>query len=419
MFVDFNHVFKEKPISETKLPQAVLEQLNETLPKGIRYVSGDNSDVIMVGENGQVNLGGFTIIIPKEFKEVLGNHFRTDDILQLSYNAQIPLKIKLDHEGFLKINGQEVPIERVRYNIFNDAKYVKGSLTAYPQRFPEPTKLHLATENKKYSCDLKVYRKPYLSLDEVHFSTEEGKPLQLFYTLPNNINDGKVTLKLQLQNATTIREIVESIFIYNDFFERSKQKDDIGSNHRVFREKSIHGKPYDRKSALFWEKVLQVEEKLGVHFVPPEGDTGYQIMCDVEELYQSLICNKSFRENRFVSELTAEFHMEEGRKLEEAKGKELVFRYRREMEYEMFGVSFKIPAIIAVFHACVDQIEKMEGESVRLTFKETSQHAYSSIMCFESEEKLEEFVNAHEMDFMSLMENSRLVGELVDEQDSD
>lgn len=70
-------------------------------------------------------------------------------------------------------------------------------------------------------------------------------------------------------------------------------------------------------------------------------------------------------------------------------------------------------------YACVDQIEKMEGESVRLTFKEASQHAYSSIMCFESEEKLEEFVNAHEMDFMSLMENSRLVGELVDEQDSD
>ena len=38
MFVDFNRVFSDKPQTELKIPDALVNHLNMNLPTGIKYV---------------------------------------------------------------------------------------------------------------------------------------------------------------------------------------------------------------------------------------------------------------------------------------------------------------------------------------------------------------------------------------------
>lgn len=54
MFVDFNRVFNNKPQTELKIPKAMIDKLNVSLPKGVRYVADEDGNCRIVSEKRHV-----------------------------------------------------------------------------------------------------------------------------------------------------------------------------------------------------------------------------------------------------------------------------------------------------------------------------------------------------------------------------
>ena len=61
MFVDFNRVFSDKPQTELKIPDALVNHLNMNLPTGIKYVVDSKGNCRITTEGDSVVLGGWYI----------------------------------------------------------------------------------------------------------------------------------------------------------------------------------------------------------------------------------------------------------------------------------------------------------------------------------------------------------------------
>lgn len=412
MFVDFNRTFKGKPLSETKVPDIVVKKLSEKLPAGVKYIAAEEGTVQMISESGEITLGGFTANVPDKFKPVLGDHYTKDDVLQLSYNAQEPIPMELTHEGYITVNGKEIPFNQIHYNIFHETKLVDNKIMAYPQKFPKPFELVMGTENGRYTRKLMMSRKPLLSLKEICFQSEEEQPFQMeFHSSLTDVKAGTVTIKMRLQYAKTIRDMVESIFVYNDLVDGKAKMNGLPFE---FDDSKVSMEKFNLNGACFWEKVLKVEEFLQFHFAPPDGNTNYQDICDIETLYRNLICNTAIRQGQRLEEITGTFKLE-GDVLERAKAGKIYFQYQMTYTFDLFGIKFQLPVICGLFNAAVKEIEPIKNGKTKIKFKDKNPDnpAYTSIICFKDEILLNEFLSKNGDNISAFLENAKLASDYL------
>lgn len=413
MFVDFNQTFKGKPLSETKVPDLVVNKLSESLPEGVKYVADKNGTVRIVSETGEISLGGFDVKLPEDFKAVLGQNATQNDLLQLSYNAQRPIEMELSHPGYIKVNGKEIPFERLHYDIFHKTELVDNKLLAYPAKFPEPFEISVSTGDDKYVRILRMSRKPLLSLTEICFQSEVDQPFQMeFLSSVNNAKSGTVTIKMELKFANSIREMVEGVFIYNDFVDGKAKMDGHPFEYDTSK---VEMRKYDLTSAEFWEKVLQIEECLGLHFAPPDGDTDFGAMCDVEFLYRNLICNTPIRQNQKLTSVTGRYQHFDDEVIEKAKEGKFYFQYQAQYSFDLFGVRLKLPAVCGLFNAAVKDMEPQKDGKLKMELKDISSEkpAYTSSICFKDEETLLEFLETVGDNASAFLENAKLASDYL------
>lgn len=410
MFVDFDDIFNDNPQSQFKIPIQCVNYLNTKLPNGIKYKIDEDGNCTITSDDNKVKIGGIKLTPNKEQKKILGNKYKLSDILDYSYNSQQKIKIDLLEDGYITLNGEKFPIDRITYNPLNPIKIVEDEIFLIPSKLDE--KINLKLGDGKYEREMQVSRIPDNSINTIAFSSDENKPLKINYKINLSNNELKLNMAFDLKYANTIRDVVESVYIYNAFLDgKGYIGDTLINNINI---DSKNSKKYDENSALFWEKVLMIEEELNAKFIPPTEDVDYEKMLEVEELYQSLIMKKPVRDKNVISSINANWDLNKEKEIESYINQNLFFRFNGSYFMDIFGFKKELPALLMVFNSKLLKIEKKEETTIFLGDESEEQKRYTSVMCFKNNEELEKYEKESESDKIQLFKDAKRAYEYLD-----
>ncbi len=388
MFVDFDKVFNNKPQPQVQIPDAFLNYLNsQQLPNGVKYVMDEKGNCVITTENTSLTFGGFQFVIPPEDKKILGKKFTRDDVLRLYYNRQKPIPLQLEKDGYVTVNGEAFPVNKLFLNPHNPIKLQSGEFCLFPAPFPDPFHINIGCVG--YERDLLVSRVPNDSLNISAFESRTDAPLGISYKVNPDSHSLSMSMHLKLSYAKTIRDIVEAIRIYNAYIDGKGyfcgQRLDsklAGDNARKIEE----------ASAVFWEKVLQIEECLGVSFVPPEDDIDFDTMCVVEHLYQNLINRVPVRETGKPDSLDGNWEMKSEDGIKSSIGKPIHFEFEATREVKLFGIEFTLHGLVGIANAVLKEFtEKAGKQKIILADVSDEKSRHTASLFFRTEEDMKAF----------------------------
>ena len=377
MFVDFNKVFGKTPQTELKIPQALIDQLSSKLPDGFIYVVDSNNN-LTISHDGKKDLkytiSGMALEPTDQQKEILGDDFSFDDIMNLSYNSQKPVPVKLKNDKYVNINGTDIPIEQLSYNPFKPYELVIDSTYIYPFPFPPAFTIKIGNENTK--IELSIKRIPNNSLDTMAFKSDDSKCLSIIYYLNPDIHFFSMTMNISLDKATSVQEIIESIEVYKAFIARLDTK---------------NASRYDDEALEFWKKVKELEDTLGVVFDPHGNELEFNDVCDIEEIYQNLINKAPIRRNTSINSITSKWEVQKDGIVEDTLGKPIYFEFDGRSTVKLFAQEIELPCIVGIFNAVLSRYEKNEATNECTIFLENEsdeKQMYTSTLRFLNKEEL-------------------------------
>lgn len=403
MFVDFDDIFNDNPQSQFKIPEQYVNFLNTQLPNGVKYKIDENGNCVITSDKKEIKIGGIALAPNEEQKKILGNEYKLSDILDYSYNSQQKIQINLLEEGYIILNDEKFPINRIKYNPLNPIEFIEGKLFLIPPKLEE--KIDLKLGNGTYQRILHVSRIPDNSSNTLAFSSDENEPLKINYKINLTNNELKLNMSFDLKYADTIRDVVESVYIYNAFLDGKGYIGDTLINNININSKNP--KKYDENSALFWEKVLMIENELNATFIPPMEDVEYEKMLEIEELYQSLIMKKPFRDKNVISSINANWDFNKEKEIESYINQNLFFRFDGIYSIDIFGFKKELPALLMVFNSKLLKVEKKVETTIYLGDESDEQKRYTSVMCFKNNEELEKYEKESESDKIQLFKDAK------------
>lgn len=366
MFVDFDQVFNDKTNSQSRIPEATIEYLNSKLPEGLKYERTEDDQLIVTSEGKKLVFGGWKLAPNEEQKKVLGEHFADEDIINYSYNAQQPIALKLKKDGYITINGNEFPVSDLRYNPLIPMKYENGSFCLIPMKFPSPFQVAVGCDG--YEQNLTVSRVPNESIDVMEFESSKDHCLVMNFKV--NQATQKMTIRLSYNSlkAKTIREIVESIKIYNAYM--------VGKGY--FCHKKLESEVIEKDAGKidsileqFWEKALLVEEELDLKFVPPQSSLDGETVQIVDMLYQNLVKHNPIKSKDKLKQLDGKWDALEKKEIEEKKCTPLYFEFESTAAFNLFEIEFCLPGIIGIFDAVIKELRE-QGDSQQLILEDAA-----------------------------------------------
>ena len=411
MFASFNDVFKSKSLREQKVPDVTLKYLSNSLPKGVKYVSDEHGNLTITSSDGsKITIGGFNVTVTDEMRSVLGNQYSTAQIAKYAYNTQEKIAMNLKEDGIIIVNGERMPVEKFAYNMFDNFSYINSKFYMVPPKFPEPFELELGCE--KYKRKLSFQRVPYASLDKSKFQSVNKDPLRMEFIVCEEDYSVKMTLGFDLKKANTVKDIVETVFIYNAYCDGKG----LLMGHPVGRMKDkADDKKFDEKSARFWEKVFEIEEKLNLKFIPPKTDIEFETICLVEQLYQNLICKKPVKQREIITSIISDMNVKEGVNLDELIGKQIFFQYNATTTFELFEKKLSLPAILGIFNSTFKSYEILDDKTkIILGIKDKNQKPFTAILCFASDSDLNGYVKENPDCYENILSNAKFPQEYLE-----
>lgn len=407
MFVDFDNIFNDDPKSQFSIPPKYIDFLNKDLPKGIRYVLAENGNCIISSEESEIKIGGLQVILNDEQKKILGNNYKLNDVLEYSYNSQQRIEIKPIEEGFIILNDERFPIDKLEYNPLNPVKFVNGKFYLIPPKFDCIIQIRLS--DGKYQRIMNISRIPNNSIKIWSFQSNKEEPLQISYTMNNNNMEVKMNVSFNLNYANSIKDIVESVHIYNAFIEGRGYIEDTLIKVKLGNEKY---NKYDEKSALFWEKVLMIESEINVSFTPPKENVEYDQILEIEELYQTLILKNPIRDKNIISSLSA--NCDYKKDINDCINKPLFFEFNATYSTDIFDFQINLPALLMIFNSKIVKIEKDKNESnIILEDESNEKKRYTVMMCFKDQEELEMYRKKINKDIIKIFKESKMAYEYL------
>ncbi len=413
MFVDFNKVFNEKQQTHITIPQPLVDYMNKSLPKGVKYDVNENGDCIITGSGKEpLSIGGFVFNPTDAQKKVLGENYTQQDVFSYFYNSQKAVPLTLKKEGYIILNGEDFPIEKMSFNLFTlvNVRYVENSFWFYPEKFPEAFPIKIGCKN--YERRILISRVPNESVNIMAFESSCEEPLKVQYFINEKKKQITMTLSLNLIEAQTVFDLVQVTSIYNAFIdgEATFSGYPFGSglvNSSV--------KKFDDKSIAFWERVLEIEKILGVKFYPPQDDVAVEDIYLVEQLYQSLVNKVPTRDRKKINSLDGKWNVESfGQDINDMIGKPMFFRFECMSHIKLFGINKELPTLVGVANAVIDEY-KINGEKQKITFADESQEKerFTSVMFFESEDALLKFLNGNQQETIEMFQNAKKPSEYI------
>lgn len=389
MFVDFNKVFGKTPQTELKIPQALINQLSSKLPDGFIYVVDSNNN-LTISHDGKKDLkytiSGIYLEPTEQQKEILGENYSFEDILNLSYNSQKPVPVKLKNGKYVTVNGTDISIEELSFNPFKKHEFVKDSSRIYP--FPFPPAFNIQIGNDSTKIELSVKRIPNDSLDTMAFKSDDSRCLSIIYYVDPKIHSFSMTMNISFDKANRVQEIIDSIEIYNAFVEGRGYIFDYIIGARL---DTANANRYDDEVLEFWKKVKELEDKLSVSFDPHGTEHEYEDICDIEELYQNLINAAPIRHNTRINTITSKWEYSKDDIVKDTLGKPIYFEFDGKSTVKLFGQEIELPCIIGVFNAVFVKYEKNKETDECTIFLENEsdeKQMYTSTLRFLNKEEL-------------------------------
>ena len=389
MFVDYNKVFGKTPQAELQIPQELIDQLSMKLPDGFIYVA-DSKNTLTISHDGKNDLkytiSGITLEPTEQQKEILGENYSFEDIINLSYNSQKPVPIKLKNGKYVTVNGTDISIEELSFNPFKKHEFVKDSSRIYPSPFPPAFTIKIGNENTK--IELTISRIPNDSLDIMAFKSDDNECLSIIYYINPKIHSFSMTMNISFDKANTVQEIIEAIEIYNAFIEGKGYIFDSIIDAKLDTE---NASSYDDKALEFWKKVKELEDKLSVSFDPHESELAFEDICDIEELYQNLINKAPIRHNTSINTITSKWEFSKDDIAKDTLGKPIYFEFDGESIVKLFGQEIELPCIVGVFNAVFEKYEKnLETDECTIFLENESEEKqmYISKLSFLNQEAL-------------------------------
>lgn len=409
MFVDFNRVFKGKPQTELKIPEAMVKHLSASLPQGVKYKATDDGNCEIVSEGESVTVGGLLFVPTEEQLKVLGKRYTLDDILSYSYNSQKPIPLQLKKDGYILLNGEEFPIDKIRYNPYCPVTIVSGKMFMYPQKFPKPFTLTIG--GKKYSRQLTFQRIPNESVHTAAFESQNEQPLMVQYFLDEPKHTISFNISFNLSYATTVRDVVESTSIFNSFVDGEGL---FCGQPLTATIDTTKVKKYDPESLVFWEKVLLIEETLGVSFDPPQDDVDFETIRTIEMLYQNLIKHHPVRENKKIDSLDGEWEMSDNKQVKDSIGKSIYFEFQATSHISLFGIEKDLPCVIGIFDSMLSDFT-VKGKKYKLLLENSSEEKpmYTSTLRVRTEEELQTYMDSSRDDRITSLHDAKTIQEYL------
>lgn len=410
MFVDFNRAFKSKPQSQLAVPPAVVEYMNRSLPEGVKYVADKEGNCFITSTDGSFTLGGFSLELTDEQKKILGKTYTEKEVYEYSYNAQIPIHLRLTKDGCVLLNGQEFPVDKIVHNPLLSIKYTSGSFYMLPPEFTGAFEIRVGCD--EYERTLKVSRVPNNSVSIWAFESEKDDPLCLKYFVDREKQRMTLSISLNLGKANSVIDIVESTLIYNAYLEG---KGTFLGHKLDCKLKTNDVKKYNEKSILFWKKALKIENCLEVLFIPPKENVDTHTVCLVEQLYQNLIHKIPVRDNQKINHIDGKWDFNGIENyMNESLGKPFFFEFESMSKLDLLGIKLELPSLICVFDAALQDCI-MKGEKQRLVLVDESEEKerYTSIMYFKNEAELSEYKVKNHNDIINLFHDAKRVQEYL------
>lgn len=386
MFVDFNNIFKNNKEQNLKIPNVLVEYLNEKLPEGVRYDVDANGKLKIVGEK-TISISGFTFKPSKKQKEILGDNPNNREIVEYSYNSQQEIPLALKNEGYIILNNETIKIDDIILNSINLIKQERSNLYFCPCKFPPPFRLNVGC--KKYKRELLVSRVANNSVNIIEFKSDEQDPLVIHLFINKKNSSATMNISFNLFRAKTIRDIVESTSIYNAYIAGEGTMMDE-SFQGVLKGKVTN--KFDDSSIAFWEKVMKIEKILNIKFSPPKENVDFETICLVEKLYQNLIRKTPTRSDYILNSLDGNGSVMAD-DIKEHQMMSIFFELASTSKFELFGVELELPTLIGLFNYAISEYKIIDGKLIKLIFKDESleKKRYATEMYFVTEEELHLF----------------------------
>lgn len=414
MFVDFNRVFNGKPQTELKIPDAMIKHLNANLPQGVRYRAREDGSCEIISEGKSVTIGGLLFVPTEEQRKILGKKYTHQDVLKYSYNAQKPMQLQLKKDGFILLNGEEFPVDRIYYKPYCPVSIVSGEIYMYPPSFPDPFPLTLGS--KKYTKQLLFRRVPNESVNIAAFESQAEQALKVNYCVDEIKQTISFNISFNLSCAKTIRDIVEATSIYNAFVDGEGF---FCGTPIIVNIDTSKVKKYDPESLVFWEKVLQIEKALGITFEPPQEEVDFTTISTIETLYQNLINSNPIRENKKIDSLDGKWDMVSNQKVRDSIGKAIYFEFQTTSHVSLFGVDITLPCVIGIFDSVLGNYTG-RGKKYKLVLEHLSEdkHMYISTLRFKTEQELVDYMNGNRDQRISVLHDAKTVQNYLSTQES-
>lgn len=414
MFVDFDEIFNDDPKSQFNIPLRYIEYLNEGLPQGLKYTIDKDGNYVISPEENEMKISGIKMLLTEEQKKVLGRDYKFQDILDYAYNSQQKIEIQPIEPGYIRINEQKISIDKLVENPLKPIKVIEGKAYMFPPKFDQKIEIKLGDE--KYERVISVIRVPNNSVKVLSFESKKTEPLKVNYSFDKSTNDLKMNISFDLNYAKTIRDIVESVYIYNAFIDG---KGYINGKLLESKMNNNQYKKYDEKSALFWEKVLKVEAELGTEFTPPKENLEYNKILEIEELYQSLVLKRPFKSRTLIDTIDYKTDLDKRDEMEKYINKTLRFQFNATYTGEILGCKVNLQALIIAFYSKILKIEKNKQNATIILGDETEEKKrYSSVMYFKDNKQIEKFKEQLDDETMEAFRNAKSANQYLNDDES-
>lgn len=386
MFVDFDSVFHRS--SPIPVPNGLVEYYSRQLPPDLEYVEDHGFLTVRAKDSSEKRIGNIVFDLSEEQKQILGESCSFQDIIRLMNNSQTPIRLIPKDGTIITYNEHDIPINSLVKRPFGNEDGPITELWLQPQPFPPAFTTNI--KNDKCGIDLLMERVPNNSVDLIRIESERDKPLVLHASIDTKSGASNLTVTYNLRNAHTIKDLVESLSLYNSLFEGSAFLDGIP----IPKDKERYGDPINKKSLQFWEKVLRIEELLDLCFVPPSEDVQDEDVYLVEQIFQSLINYIPTRSVGQVKTLQGKLVSVNKAVLKDMLNKTVDFSYSINSTINLLGQSFKLFCFVGIFGALVDDCSN-DDDSFKIKIKDSDEQSPSFVskMFFLNEESIEEYLS--------------------------
>ncbi|MEC2078633.1 abortive infection system toxin AbiGii family protein [Metabacillus fastidiosus] len=403
MFVNFENAFFKKKELDKKIPQEIINSLSENLPAGFVYTDFGNGAVgIKPKEDSKINFKGKIEIpdnLPKNFKPSTLN-----ELLEFIYRTQQDLKIKLDEDKNITINGVKFGIDKlVSFPLQEIELRDNAEFKIIPRPFQPP--FNISLEGNGIKKIFLIQRQPYADMHISQFKSVDNSAFEISYLLYESEDRLQFNFNLNIDNAKNVQESIHAFKLYEACIKGEVKI--CGESFPIpelveSEEESIH------ETIIFWEKVLKLEDFLQVKFTP-KSKLMIEEVYQVEKLYKSLIEKEPFKEYINLKDMT--FNKYEGVDTDSLVGmKDLTFQFIETSKIELLGVELDLHSISAYFDFIITDIQPLHSDNDKIKIIVTPMEGkkiYKSTLQYMSKEEVLEYQNQH-FD-ISKLQNANLI----------